>query len=324
MPNAIQSNWLTSVRLQRIAQALRVLPSGSPGLPIDEAIRAVWANCGGPHDEVRLLLEVLVGIGLITLQDASARRNRAGDRIAKAIKNGDLRPLGMTFIRAACFHDQARILVECGSSDGDGNLVCPTRAARTGAPQLLGMLQWWEGVQILPSVVVPKHLLTELNTVWALLPPPTQVPAWALERKAVGDRAEMYSLQRERTKVIDPSKVHWVARDSDSLGWDIEDRSHEPRRCIEVKGRRDHEVLFFLSDNEWSKAREVGERYEIHFWGGIDLGRDPAVEYAELTAAGYPLVIQDPSAEIGNGTWEAAAVTWRVTRKGPISSGRGD
>jgi len=175
------------------------------------------------------------------------------------------------------------------------------------------MLQWWEGVQLLPSVVIPKQLLTELNTVWALLPPPTQVPAWAVERKAVGDRAEMYSLQFEKTKV-DPSKVYWVARDSDSLGWDIEDRSLEPRRCIEVKGRRDHEVLFFLSDNEWSKAQEVGERYEIHFWGGIDLARDPAVEYTELTAAGYPLVIRDLPAQISKGTWEAAAVRWRIRR----------
>src|SRR5260370_16392715 len=146
-----------------------MLPSGRPGLPTDDAVRVVWAQCGGSHDEVRPLLGVLEGIGLITLQDAAAHRNRAGDRVAKAVKIGDLRPVGMTLIRVGCFHDQARVLIESGNSDEDGNLVCPTRVARTGAPQLLGMLQWWEGVQLLPSVVIPKQLLTELNTLWAFL-----------------------------------------------------------------------------------------------------------------------------------------------------------
>ncbi|MGA7413480.1 MAG: DUF3883 domain-containing protein [Bryobacteraceae bacterium] len=129
----------------------------------------------------------------------------------------------------------------------------------------------------------------------------------------------MYSLQFEKTKSADSYQLFWVARDSDSLGWDIEDRSVEPLRCIEVKGRRDHEVLFFLSDNEWSKAKQVGDKYEVHFWGGIDLAREPAVEYAHLTAAGYPLVIRNLPLQISDGAFEATAVQWRITRRAPPS-----
>src|SRR5260370_17373237 len=113
-----------------------MLPSGRPGLPTDDAVRAVWAHCGGPHDEVRPLLGVLEGIGLITLQDAAARRNRAGNRVAKAVKIGDLRPLGMTLIRVGCFHDQARILIESGNSHEPPNLICPTSVPITQPPQL--------------------------------------------------------------------------------------------------------------------------------------------------------------------------------------------
>lgn len=279
-------------------------------------MRTSWATCGGPFDEIRPIFEVLQEVGLISIQDASVRRSRAGDRVAKAVKTGDMRPLGLMLIRIGCFHDQARLLIEYGKIDRNGDLVCPTNAVKNGAAQLLGVLQWWQGVRLLPLVTVPKDLLTELNTVWALLPPPTAVPAWAVERKAIGDRAEMYTLQSERTKAADPSQIHWVSRDSDSLGWDIEDRTLSPARCIEVKGRRDHEVLFFLSENEWSRAQKKGKDYEVHFWGGIDLTRDPAMEYAELMAAGYPLVIQDFSAQVTSGAWEASAVRWRITPKG--------
>lgn len=324
MSVSVQSNWLTTVRLNRVALGLRVVPTGPQGLAVEEAIRTIWATCGGPYDEIRSLFQMLQELGLISVQDASVRRSRSGDRVAKAIKIGDMRPLGLILIRIGCFHDQARILIECGRFDGNGNLVCPTKAVKVGAAQLLGILQWWQEVKIAPSVLIPKELVTELNTVWALLPPPTVVPAWAVERKAIGDRAEMYSLQCERTKVADPSQIHWVARDSDSLGWDIEDRFTVPTRCVEVKGRRDHDVLFFLSENEWAKAQEKGQSYEIHFWGGIDLARDPAVEYAELMALGYPLVIRDLPAQVAVGGWEATAVRWRITPKGSSPATRED
>jgi hypothetical protein len=123
----------------------------------------------------------------------------------------------------------------------------------------------------------------------------------------------MYSVQFERTR-LGTSAIFWVAKDSDELGWDVEDRSVTPHRCIEVKGRRDDEVVFFLSDNEWQKAVELESLYEIQFWGGIDLACDPAIEYARLRANGYPLVINNISTQVGVG-WEATAVRWRISPK---------
>jgi hypothetical protein len=274
----------------------------------------LWRTCGGPYDEVSQLLTLLKNLELVVVQKGTIRRALAGHKIAKAATKGDLKPLGMTLVRAGCFHDQARVLIESGRVDERGNLQCPTKLAKAGAPQLLGVLTWWEGVKMLPSVLVPKELLAELNTVWALLPPPVESPSWALEQKAVGDRAEMYTVQYERTRIGDPSLIVWVARDSDSLGWDVEDRSVIPHRCIEVKGRRNEEVTFFLSDNEWTKAQELGPLYEVQFWGGINLARVPAIEYTALLAAGYPLVITNFSARLKDKELEAKPIRWRVSR----------
>jgi len=308
------AGWLTSVRLERLAQALTTIPSTSSGFPLYEAIRAIWHTCGGPYDEISQLITVLKDLALVDLQDSIVRRTRAGDKVARSIKRGDLKVLGITLLRAGCFHEQARILIESGEVDGEGNLRCPTKLVRVSAPQLLGVLRWWEEVRSLPEVLIPKDLLNELNTVWALLPPPVELPAWAAERKAVGNRAEMYTVQFERTRIGVPSMVVWVAQDSDTLGWDVEDRSVVPRRYIEVKGRRDHDQVFFLSENEWKRATELGPQYYIHFWGGIDLARDPAVEYAALTASGYPLVIADVAAEVAKAEWEITPVRWRINR----------
>lgn len=142
------------------------------------------------------------------------------------------------------------------------------------------------------------------------MPPPPDTPAWLTERKKIGDRAEMYSLQFERTK-SDPASIIWVARDTDSLGYDIEDRSRDELRCIEVKGRRDAEIIFFLSENEWNTAQRLGNHYEIHFWGEINLSTEPAIEYSALREAGYPIIFTNPASQIGSRI-SATAVRWRM------------
>jgi hypothetical protein len=290
------------------------VPASSAVLPKDEATRAVWNTCGGTFDEVPKLLDVLTDLGLISAQGEAFRRTPAGSKILRSIRTGDLQEFGLVFIRAGCFHDQGRFLIESGKIDSDGDFVCPTKLARAVAPQLLGIFQWWAEVRILPSVRIPRILVEELNTVWALLPPAPTAPEWAVERKDVGNRAEMYSVQYERTNAHEPSKIIWVAQDSDELGWDIEDRSTQPVRCIEVKGRRDEEILFFLSENEWAKAQALGPRHELHFWGGIDLRRQPATEYALLRAAGYPVVLRNVIERVADGSYEATAVRWRIKR----------
>jgi len=313
-----ESSWFTGARLQRLAIAVRTLPSSQQEIPATESMRTLWRACGGPFDEVAGLLNVLQCLGLVVEAGPVIRRTRAGDRVAKASRSGDLTVLGAVLVRSRAFHDQSRFLVENGSSDGAGNLVCTRRVARVGSPQLLGLLSWWPEVRLGSEIVVPEALARELRAVWALLPPPVEIPAWEKERKAVGDRAELYTVQTERSLAVAPSAIRWVARDADNLGWDVEDRSDATIRRIEVKGRRDGELVFFLSENEWNKAREFGPAYEIHFWGMIDLQRDPAVEYTELRAAGYPLILVNPAAEIGAEAWVAEPVRWRVRRSAMV------
>ena len=276
----------------------------------------LWRTAGGPIDEMTELLALLCELNLVRNQADVYQRTRAGDIVVRALRVGNLRAFGLVLIRSGAFHDQARTLIEGGAMDPTGNLKCPARIARAGAPQLLGVLRWWPDVRLLPEVTIPHELISELNTVWALLPPSVAAPIWAVERKAVGNRAEMYTVQTERLRSGDPSQIIWAALDSDSLGWDVEDRSASPRRFIEVKGRRDNQVTFFVSDNEWAKAQELGAQYEIQFWGGIDLGKDPAVEYHALKAAGYPLFIINPAVELQQLDWEMRPVSWRVSRVG--------
>jgi hypothetical protein len=69
-----------------------------------------------------------------------------------------------------------------------------------------------------------------------------------------------------------------------------------------------------LSDNEWTKARALGQNYEVQFWGEIDLALDPGLEYARLRALGYPIVITNLAAELQT-TLEAVAVSWKITRR---------
>lgn len=314
MPRTASSAWLTAVRLRRLCTILRKLTSKSPGLPMPEAARGSWNACGGPFDEVPQLIGILAELGLLVRSENSIQRNGDGDRLAGAIGRGDLTGLGIALVRAGFFYDQARRLIESGAIGDDGGLRCPLKIARVGAPQLLGVLQWWKEVQLRPLVVVPKGLVGELNTVWALIPPSIDLPKWAAERKAIGDRAEMYTVQLERMRTHTPSQIYWVARDSDTLGWDVEDRANVPHRLIEVKGSRDLKPVFYLSENEWNKAHQFGPAYEVQFWGEVDLGRAPAIEFTALRTAGYPVVITNIASAIASGIWTATAVRWRVER----------
>jgi hypothetical protein len=93
----------------------------------------------------------------------------------------------------------------------------------------------------------------------------------------------------------------------------VEDRTGTPYRYIEVKGRRDGQQRFYLSENELRKATELGAAYELQFWGNIDLSRDPAIEYAALRAAGYPIVLPNLRAVFDGGTFDVVPVRWRIS-----------
>jgi len=178
---------------------------------------------------------------------------------------------------------------------------------------LVELLALWDSVVTYPAVAIPAPLLVDLGVASSLLPPEGDVPAWVKDRKAVGTRAEMYSVMLLRAEARDPTLIAWVARDSDALGYDVEDRRSLPRRAIEVKGSRGTEVGFNLTAREWEKARELGASYHLHFWGSIDLNTSPLVEYSSLRAAGYPLVYPDLATELDGHQWTITATNWRVS-----------
>lgn len=308
------SDWFTPVRFRRLAAVLSSIDGAAPGLPASHAIRRVWRTCGGPLVEFRDHLALLIKLDLINLHNGAYFRTRSGNKIAKGIRRGDQTGLALTLIRAGCFYDQARHLIERGTSDAAQCLVVARKEAIVGAPQLLALLTHWSDVEVRPHVVIPLTLASELEAAWALLPSEPEIPEWQLERKLVGDRAELYTVQFERSRAINRNGIHWVARDADDLGWDVEDRSTTPVRRIEVKGSRDLREMFFLSENEWKKANEHGDNYVVHLWGAIDLARKPAVEYAALRAEGYPVEIQNPAKAINDGAWVATSTRWRVER----------
>lgn len=162
-------------------------------------------------------------------------------------------------------------------------------------------------------VTIPSDLVAELTAGWALLPPLTGQTDLEVRHKSIGNRGELYSWQRERLSATNPSSIAWVALDDDNLGYDIEDRDARPHRRIEVKGSGGRLVRFFLSDNEWRKAHDDPQLYEIHFWGGIDLNRPVAEEYQALRAEGYPLVFADLPALLARGALDATPDRWRVS-----------
>ncbi|HYC54234.1 MAG TPA: DUF3883 domain-containing protein [Candidatus Binatia bacterium] len=308
------SDWFTPARFRRLANILSSIDGAAPGLPAADAARRVWRVCGGPLTEISDYLALLIELDLIRLHSGGYFRTRGGNKLAKTLRSGDRTGLALTLIHGGCFHDQARHLLERGTNDAHLRLVVTRKEALVGAPQLVSLLELWSEVEVRPKVAIPSSLAAELEAVWTLLPPEREIPEWQLERKAVGNRAELYTVQLERSRVADKNSVHWVARDADDLGWDVEDRSWEQVRRIEVKGSRDRREMFFLSENEWRRANEYGEDYFIHFWGAVDLNRKPAVEYAALRAEGYPVEIQNPAKAINDRKWSATATRWRVER----------
>jgi hypothetical protein len=311
----VRSTWLTAARTRRLAHILTVMPPRSPGIAVDQARLRLWRTCGGPIDDVPTLIDVLLGAELITVDQAALRLTRAGQNALTRRSAEGLRPLGLALLRAGYLHDQARNLLDMSATHTDGHLTCSTRSARQRCPQLLGVLQFWPDVAVGSRVEVPAHLVRELETVWALLPPPSpdEAASDAL-RKNIGNRGELYSYQLERLNAADQSHIVWVARDDPNLGYDIEDRSDDPRRRIEVKASGDTPIRFLLSDNEWQKAHENPSSYEIHFWGGIDLNVDPAEEYTRLRAQGYPRIFTDLPGLVSTGVFAAQPTKWRLVK----------
>src|SRR5260370_3633651 len=188
----VSPDWLTGLRVERLGTALCEIPSGNSPIPTKQAARRLWQRCGGPLEEINKVVEFVSKLNLVSTSRDRMRRTAAGDRVARAIRKGNPREFALTLIRSGFFYRQARTLIESGKVNDGGELVCPAKVARIGAPQLIGVLQFWDEVRILPTVTIPPGLVAEMNAVWALLPPKTEIPKWAADRKPDDDTAEMY------------------------------------------------------------------------------------------------------------------------------------
>ncbi|MDP9404767.1 MAG: DUF3883 domain-containing protein [Actinomycetota bacterium] len=293
--------------------ALSAVPDRMPGLDEANAGLVVWRLAGGPIDEVATLIDVLLHAELIRRESGGIRLTTAGKRVRTRNRADGGRPLALALVRAGLLHDQARLLLDTFPPGTDGGMSCRLPNARRTAPQLVGLLQLWPNATAGNRLEVDATVVAELTSVWALLgPPPSERAETDARRKSIGDRAEAYSYQLERLLAPSPGRIVWVAQDDDRLGYDIEDRSTDPRRRIEVKGSGGLETRFFMSDNEWRLAHEDPESYEVQFWGGIDLNRPVANEYQALRALGFPIVLRDLPSLVQAGELLAAPERWRI------------
>jgi hypothetical protein len=166
---------------------------------------------------------------------------------------------------------------------------------------------------------LPDWVAIELESAWNQIDFAPPAPLTGVEhRLAVGERAELYSLQLERSaRVGASSSILWISRDDSTAGYDIEVKDRPYPRCIEVKGSSDSRgVTFFFSSNELDVSRDVGSQYEVHFWGGVRLNLRASDDYARLRAEGYPVVIKDPSSALFGPDWSCEPTGYKVVRLG--------
>lgn len=309
----VASSWLTAPRVRRIVPALGAIPDRLPWMQPTDARLRLWRACGGPIEDIGLLVDVILHAGLVQRDHGSLRLTATGRRAVARHRSDGYRPVALALLRSGLLHDQGRRFLESFPAKPDGTITCRAAQVRKVAPQLLGLLQHWPDLGG-HMLTVPQQLVNELGAVWALLSPPPAERAEADARRwSIGKRAELYSYQFERLKIDQPSAIVWAAQDDDNLGYDIEDRTMSPRRRIEVKGSGGREIRFFLTGNEWRKAYTDPTSYEIQFWGGIDLNRPVADEYDALRAQGYPVVFPNVPVLLTNGVLDAVPDRWKVT-----------
>ncbi|MGW2049479.1 DUF3883 domain-containing protein [Streptomyces sp. NPDC001858] len=261
--------------------------------------------------EISTLLEILTQVGLVEYEDTWLRITRSGVKIATQDHQVGGRILGKTLIQAGIFGGQVRRLLEVSQVDDAGTLVCPRDLALRVAPQLTGILRRFSAVTLSMELRVEASMVADMGDVWSLLPAPASPKIDT--KKDMGNRGELYSYQYCRMNSSDSSKVRWVARDDETLGYDIEDLNYTPRRRIEVKSSGDGKVRFFLSRNEWNVAHELGEHYEVHFWGDVSLKLPVQQEFEKLMKLGYPIILRGISDLLASGRLAVTPTQYLVT-----------
>jgi hypothetical protein len=309
--------WLTGARVERLTLVMRAVHGHPPpGPSLSPPIRAIWRVCDGPLDDVPRLVECLIGADLLEVVAGHIRTTSLGRRVATQDHQQGGTLLATALIDSGYFADQARQLIEHGTTElSSGDLVCRRDVAQAAAPQLCGLLRRWVSVQWAAEIRIPSRLVNQLGGVAALMP--QREIDQADPRKEIGDRGEFYSYRFERERAADPSSIHWVARDDDRLGYDIEDISREPLRKIECKAGGSTATRFFVSANEWRVAHDSGDDYEFQYWGGVNLTRPLPAEYQVLRGVGYPRIYRNLRALLASGQLNAAPSQWEIVERNP-------
>jgi len=302
-------DWLTGTRVERFPVIVRSVRSQPPpGIPVERATTIIWPLCGGPRDEVGDVLAILTKARLIMAKGGYIRLTKDGHRVATQDRQSGGTLLARALIDAGFFVKQARRLGELWVLDKDaGQFTCPRKQAIATAPQLIGLLRRFPGVMVRDSLLVPVQVARVLSDVWVLPSGDT-----------IGSRGEYYSYRYEQMRALDATKIRWVALDDNHLGYDIEDLNVEPRRRIEVKASGGRELRFVLSSNEWRVAHHNAPRYEVHYWGELNMSRAPKDEFTALVDAGYPIKLLNVAALIDRGDLVAEPNEYLVTRPTPV------
>lgn len=282
-----------------------VLVEAPPGLDIDRITRTAVRR-GLPHEHVRRALELLREAGLVRRAGDAWRLEPDAAGVADSLQNGDWSTFAVRLLTIHSLRSQLAALIPHAYQGGDGTLRISRRRASATAPQASILLSWMGGGSgfdlQLPSVVVQLASLDE---------PTETIPGWVEERGRVGKRAESYSLLFERLR-RPPNLIIHVAAERDDMGYDIEDRSGDPVRAIEVKGSRSPDVTFMLTKRELQEARVRGEAFELQFWGEIDLGAPIDREFSRLVDQGYPRRFPNLSQRLASGEFSLTPVQWEV------------
>lgn len=316
------STHMTEQFVERLASAIDYIPSHFAGGIVDDALGSIMrSQLSVDRLASAAVVRCLESMQLVSEQNGVIGRSRIGDRLRREVRARGSAPLAVHIIRSGLMADQVRAL-RASLDTTAGGYSCGRAVAQRVAPQLIGLLARMDDVQVRGQITIGSASCAELDSVWNEVPPTSRL-WWAdqeAQRKAIGDRAELYSMQFERSAALGAwRQINWVSRDDDSLGYDIEVSGTTTRR-IEVKGSTRPDVGFFLSVNEYRAAGRYGESYEIQYWGHINQLKDPPADYQRLLAAGYPVRIQNPVAALGSSPWTMQPSQYRVTGPGPVSA----
>ncbi len=234
-----------------------------------------------------------------------------GSEMVEALTGGDWAGYGGSVLRVGVFDDELTRLVEAGEVR-NGMLSCPRVRLRRLAPTVGTLLDWDPAHRAGDDLAVPMSLLRDILAI-SSMDQAGDLPEWVQDKHSVGWRAELYSLRRERGHLGVGHVLHTSRDVGDGFGYDIETIAADPSRYIEVKGSRGERLSFVLTRKEFSVAETNPERYELQFWGGISLGRDPEEEFRLLSERGYPTVITDVAATLTRDGWTRECLAWRLT-----------